>query len=145
MEIVYRTALADDSEEIARLSSQLGYPAEAGQVRERVAFILANGGNALYVAEREGKLVGWVHAHGRHLIESAPFAEIGGLVVDSDCRGQGIGKQLVNKCEEWARTAGFGSIRVRTNAARLDAPQFYARIGYKTVKSQQVFQKEISP
>lgn len=143
MEFIYRTAQIDDSSEIARLSGQLGYPVEAGQVHERLKIILGNNDNVVYVAELQNKLIGWVHAHGRYLLESEPFIEIGGLVVDSDFRGLSIGKNLMSYCEEWAKSLGFKRIRVRSNTNRPDAHHFYSRIGYKNVKSQQVFNKEL--
>lgn len=142
-EIVYRKALPGDGAEIARLSSQLGYPVEEGQIRDRLSRILDNSEHAVYVAELGGTLAGWVHVHGRLLLESAPFAEIAGLVVDDRYRGRSLGKHLTSLCEEWARVEGFLKIRVRTNEKRTDAMAFYSRIGYKTVKAQQIFDKEL--
>lgn len=143
MEINYRKAGIEDSQEIARLSSQLGYPVESSQVDERLRMILCSHDHVVYAAELEEKLVGWIHAHGRVLIESPPFVEISGLIVDSDCRGQNIGKNLVSMCEEWAKSLGYKKIRVRTNGNRMDAIAFYTRIGYNNVKAQQVFDREL--
>ena len=142
MGIIYRSALINDSPEIARLSSQLGYPVETNQVIERLSNILNYEDNYVYVAELNEKLVGWVHAHGRYLIESPICVEIGGLIVDSDHRGQSIGKTLMKNCEEWASVLGFREIRVRSGGTRISAHKFYAQIGYENIKSQQVFNKK---
>jgi predicted N-acetyltransferase YhbS len=143
MEIIYRIASTNDSSEIARLSSQLGYPVEKNQVIERLNKILDQKDNVVYVAELTDKLIGWVHAHGRYLIESPPYIEIGGLIVDSNFRRLKIGNSLVEKCEEWSKLSGFNEIRVRTNETRLETLKFYAKIGFENTKSQQVFKKEL--
>jgi len=54
-------------------------------------------------AERNGRVVGWLHAFVALRIESAAFAEIGGMVVDASGRGQGLGQQLVRATATWAR------------------------------------------
>lgn len=143
MEIIYRIASTNDSSEIARLSSQLGYSVKKNQVIERLNKILDQKDNVVIVAELTDKLIGWIHAHGRYLIESPPYIEIGGLIVDSNFRGIKIGKNLVEKCEEWSKFSGFKEIRVRTNETRLETLKFYAKIGFENTKSQQVFKKEL--
>jgi len=64
-------------------------------------------GTAVFVAQRnEGKLAGFLevrirsHADG---CESSPVAYIEGWYVDPDCRRRGIGRQLVEAAEQWAR------------------------------------------
>lgn len=141
--ILIRKAFLSDSKEIARLSSQLGYPVDVSQLEERLQYISNNNDHIVYVMESNHVLFGWIHANVRFLIESSPFVEIAGLVVDSAYRGNGIGKQLVQACEQWAAESGFTKIRVRTNQTRSDAVQFYNRIGFTNNKSQHVFDKEI--
>ncbi|MCP1307480.1 GNAT family N-acetyltransferase [Paenibacillus tyrfis] len=141
MDLLYRKAVPQDSPEIARLSGQLGYPAKAEQIEARLAPILNAADHVVIVAEAQSKLVGWIHAHGRLLVESPPYAEIGGLVVDQDFRGKRIGKQLVRHCEEWARTKGYQELRVRVNVTREEAHQFYKHAGFENTKMQQVFRK----
>lgn len=143
LNVIYREAEFKDSFEIARLSGQLGYPADAGEIESRLRTIIGSKDNAVYAAESGGKLVGWVHAHGRYLIESAPFIEIGGLVVDSEHRGEGIGRRLMAMCEDWAKASGFREMRVRSGGSRQEAHRFYSRIGYENIKMQQVFRKEL--
>ncbi|PGL71167.1 GNAT family N-acetyltransferase [Bacillus sp. AFS055030] len=144
MDIRYRVATTNDSLEIARLSGQFGYNVEKNQVFERLIKIIDQKDHVVLVAEFEGNLIGWIHAHGRYLIESPPYVEIGGLVVDSTYRGQKIGKMLVKRCEEWSKLSGFKEIRVRTNEIRVDTLIFYKKIGFENTKSQKVFKKEIS-
>ncbi len=143
MDIKYRIASINDSLEIARLSGQLGYNVEEDPVIERLTKILGQEDHVVIVAEIEGKLIGWIHAHGRYLIESPPYVEIGGLIVNSTYRGQKIGKILVERCEEWSKLSGFKEIRVRTNETRLETIIFYEKIGFQNTKSQKVFKKEL--
>ncbi|MEH7515378.1 GNAT family N-acetyltransferase [Gottfriedia acidiceleris] len=143
MDIRYRIASTTDSSEIARLSGQLGYNVEKNQVIERLNKIVNQKDHVVFVAEIEGKLIGWIHAHGRYLIESPPYVEIGGLIVDSTFRGQKIGEFLVKRCEEWSKLLGFKEIRVRTNETRLETLIFYKKIGFENTKAQKVFKKEL--
>ncbi|MGG2027862.1 GNAT family N-acetyltransferase [Gottfriedia sp. S16(2024)] len=143
MDIRYRIASTTDSSEIARLSGQLGYNVEKNQVIERLNKIVDQKDHVVFVAEIEGKLIGWIHAHGRYLIESPPYVEIGVLIVDSTYRGQKIGKFLVERCEEWSQLLGFKEIRVRTNETRVETLIFYKKIGFENTKAQKVFKKEL--
>lgn len=57
------------------------------------------------------------------------FGEIGllrSLVVDSDCRGVGLGRQLVDALEARARDAGITELWLLT----IDADSFFSRLGY---------------
>ncbi|WP_127484435.1 GNAT family N-acetyltransferase [Paenibacillus ehimensis] len=62
MDMLYRRAVLQDSPEIARLSGQLGYPAKAEQIEERLASILNAADHVVIVAEAQSELVGFKHA-----------------------------------------------------------------------------------
>ena len=137
-----RPARQEDAESLANLATQLGYPSTAEQIRERFDILRARPDeNAVLVAEVDGVVVGWVHAHTYKLLVEAPEVEIGGLVVDENLRGQGIGEELMHDAEAWAREQGCASVYVRSNTIRTRAHEFYKRIGYEILKSQYALRK----
>lgn len=139
-----RKAVLPDITAIADLSAQLGYPTDEEQVHSRLSEILNKTDHSMWVAELEdGAVVGWVHVMRTLVPEIDPFAEIGGLVVDSDNRSQGIGKALLERAESWARENNLTSLCVRSNVIRSRAHQFYEQAGYVIIKSQHVFEKKL--
>ena len=97
----------------------------------------------LVATDDSDTLVGWIHAFLVHLVETDRFAEIGGMVVSEEHRCTGIGTQLLEKAEEWARSQKVMAIRVRSNVVRERAHDFYERSGYKQIKTSHVFQKPL--
>ncbi|MCO7125433.1 GNAT family N-acetyltransferase [Sporolactobacillus shoreicorticis] len=134
-----RLAKSEDAGKLAKLCGQLGYEATEQEIGERLQHIMNDSDHAVFVYENsEKKLCGWVHIFGRYTLEGI-CAEIGGLVVDSQFRKQGIGRKLMEKCAQWAREHNYPRIRVRSGESRTGAHRFYNEIGYQTVKWQKIF------
>jgi len=143
--IAIRIARDDDAAALADLSIQLGYPIDAPGMRERLARVHATQVGEVFVAcAAGGQVLGWTHVVPRLQLEEAPFAELAGLVVDEAVRSAGVGARLLGAAEEWARSQGFGFMRVRSNVLRERAHGFYEREGYARVKSQAVFCKPLT-
>lgn len=150
-----RRAVPEDASAIAELSRQLGYPSTPDEVASRLEALSPSALDAVFVATREvddarapapaggARVIAWLHVFGRTMIESAPCAEIGGLVVHESERARGVGRALVAEAESWAAARGYATIRVRSNVVREDAHRFYAARGYRTSKTQTVFVKEL--
>jgi GNAT superfamily N-acetyltransferase len=139
-----RAAAKGDVEPIARLAGELGYPATAAEVRERLEAVTADPRHALFVAvDRSGAVVGWIQLSEERSVVGDPRAEITGLVVDANFRSAGVGQALVERGEGWARGRGLATIGLRSNVIRERAHQFYLRLGYKVTKSQKVFRKSL--
>lgn len=128
-----------DARELTKLSSQHGYEISVADVQKNLEILLENKDHAIFVIEIDGEIAGWVHIHGRYLIDIAPFAEIGGLVVDENHRRLGYGKILMCKSEAWARENSYHEIRLRSGGQRKVAYKFYKSIGYEYEKWQNVF------
>lgn len=141
--VIIRNADLADAATIAELSGQLGYPVKEGVVRDRLVAILRREGNRVFVAVVSGKVVGWAHVVDEMFLESPPFAELVGLIVDHDTRGLGIGRHLVEACTHWAQGQGFQQIRVRSNVVREEAHRFYFKVGFTKIKSQTVFAMDL--
>ncbi|MBK8266810.1 MAG: GNAT family N-acetyltransferase [Planctomycetes bacterium] len=97
----------------------------------------------VFVACQGGAVVGWIQVGVHVCLESTPFAEIYGLVVDEAERGRGIGKTLVIRAEAWARERGMARLRVRTNVVREATHRFYESLGFSVSKRQMVFDKSV--
>ena len=139
---VHEMALAD-VEAVAALSAQLGYKTTTARLEKRFATLREDLNNGLFVAAQGAEVVGWLHVYGVRLLETDGYAEIGGVVVDAAVRHQGVGRQLVGRAEAWAAAQGFGELRLRSGLHRLDAHEFYKRIGYELAKTSHMFRKGV--
>ena len=139
-----RRARAADREELARLSTELGYPMSPDEAEQRLGEIMSHTDHVLLVAESDGRAAGWIQVSRTRIFESARQAEIAGLVVEQAMRGRGIGRLLVEEAARWARDNGCDALRVRTNVVREDAQRFYRREGFADVKTQQVLEKKLA-
>jgi len=136
-----RTARLEDAPGIAELCGQLGYPSSTGETRRRLERIAGFPDHILFVAELDGRVVGWAHVHAYPLPELDFHADLSGLVVDEAHRSTGLGKILLAAAEDWARSKGCAELRVRSNVIRLEAHRFYETNGYEKLKSQFTFRK----
>jgi GNAT superfamily N-acetyltransferase len=133
-----------DASEIAGLASQLGYPVEDEDARTYLLEIEKDANHALFVAESEsGAIIGWIHVFRTKRAFTKPHAEIGGLVVDGNHRGMGIGSTLLEESEQWARREECSTLLIRSNVVRGRARDFYQGAGYSLLKRQNVFKKEL--
>jgi ribosomal protein S18 acetylase RimI-like enzyme len=96
------------------------------------AEIEASRDNALFVAERDGAVVGTFQvtsipglvARGRRR------SKIESVHVAPECRGMGIGKIMIAHALAFARTLDVGLIELSSNKSRLDAHRFYRNLGF---------------
>lgn len=131
-------ALAIDAVAIAELAVQLGYPVTAIEIAKRLELLPGNT-EAVVVATIADEVRAWMQVGVALSIESAPFVEIRGLVVDAKLRSTGVGTKLVAFAQEWALTKGVASLRVRSNTVRLATHKFYQKRGFTLSKEQKVF------
>lgn len=142
--MIIRPAVPADAPIVADLARQLGYPASAEAAARRLEAIGHDPrAVALVAVLPDEQLVGWIYAYVCLELVSDARGEIGGLVVDEGHRNGRIGQALLREAEEWVRRHGCTEIGVHSNVIRSDAHRFYEREGYRVVKSQKVFRKEL--
>ena len=143
--MLIRPMTTADAFAVASLSAQLGYPVSPATIAKRLELISQSADHGFYVAEAGRGVTGWVHIYGVRLLESPQFyAEIGGLVVDTGARRQGIGRALMVQAEAWASEQGFAEVRLRSGLHRTDAHEFYQSIGYALTKTSHLFRKNLA-
>ncbi|MCP5380830.1 MAG: GNAT family N-acetyltransferase [Kordiimonadaceae bacterium] len=88
----------------------------------------------LIIAENDGEIVGVCKIS----IESDEIGEFGMLAADPARRGIGIGRELVNAAESWARISGFKTMRLElltprhwNNGSKEFLKVWYDRLGYR--------------
>ena len=143
-ELKIRRAKGSDAARISELAGQLGYPATAAQMRERLRGIQPASEHAVFVAEsaKDG-VIGWVHVSKTPLLEVEIRAEVNGLVVAEGQRSLGAGARLLAAAEDWARKRGCKGMSVRSNVIRERAHKFYECNGYEHYKTQKSFRKPL--
>jgi GNAT superfamily N-acetyltransferase len=130
--VLIRTALPADVPALAELATHLGYPATPEAMRERFDRIYGRDDYETYVAERDGRVVGFAGVmHGLSYVYDPPYARLLSLVVAPGERGSGTGAALVAAAERWARWRGAGQLHLTTALHRDGAHRFYERLGYE--------------
>jgi GNAT superfamily N-acetyltransferase len=142
--VLVRPARLEDAAEIANLSTELGYPTSEGEMKRRMEKLLQSVAYFLAVAEQESRVIGWVAAERRLLLESGERADIVGLIVTKNARRSGTGVALVNAAEAWAIQQGMRTMAVRSSVARLESHPFYERLGYVRAKTQHAYLKQLA-
>ena len=135
--MIWREATRADIPAVVALlaDDMLGKTREiAGMDRYLAAFgsMQSEPGNRLYVAEDQGRVVACyqlITMSGLSLSASRR-AELEGVRVAADRRGQGLGAALIADAEARARASGAVLLQFTTNAARTDAHRFYRRLGF---------------
>lgn len=140
-----RPATGSDSRALGKLMGQLGYEIPGEELLRRTNAIRRTGGEVFVAARGDGMVAGCVQAMLELRLAEGEFAELVSLVVDADCRKQGIGGMLVKAVEDWCRTQGTALLRVRCNNARSGALRFYAKAGFDRKKEQAILEKTLLP
>ena len=140
MEVFTRQIIPGDAAEVSALSRQLGYPLTVEQMLQNINAILATGDHDAYVAVHDKKLIGWIGVYYSVQLESPPYCEINGLVIDEHFRGKGIGKMLIERIRQWTKERGTNRLRLHCNVIRKETHLFYQHLGFKEMKEQKVFE-----
>jgi GNAT superfamily N-acetyltransferase len=131
--VAIRTSEPGDAPFIARLLTQLGYPAEPGQIEPRLAG-LRDERSTLWVAELDGELVGLAALHLMHVLEyDEPTGRLTALVVAERARRRGVGNALLETVEDEARRQGCNRVTLSSGHWRHEARDFYHALGYEDV------------
>jgi GNAT superfamily N-acetyltransferase len=88
-------------------------------------------------------VAGFVGVQVLRTLEADQRVEVTALVVLEEFRSQGVGKLLMARAEDWARSQGCTVIGLRSNVIRERAHSFYQRLGYEHLKTQKAFRKSL--
>ena len=140
-----RSAQVKDAGQIRDLCHQtLGYDSTLEKVAAQIEkFNLPDSGNFCFVYEEDqtGKILGYVEAEVYESLYSDAGLNILGLAVFPFAQGRGIGRQLMERMEDFAKSHQYTFIRLNSASHRKEAHVFYEHIGYEGNKTQKRFLK----
>ena len=130
--VIIREAIDSDLLALTSLTAELGYPDSEEEIGRRFAIISTQPDHKIFVAQEDDLIIGLVSVHSLDILFGASkIGRITALVVNSKYRGKGIGKLLVDKAEEVAKSAGCDRLELTSNNRRIDAHRFYERMGFE--------------
>lgn len=140
--IVIRDCALDDAQALWRLNRDaFGYDYPPDKTALRLSQLLKDPTQRLFVAERVGQVVGYIHGGDYQCCYSDPLKNILAIAVDEAVRGEGAGRLLLAAVEDWARATGCAGVRLVSGENRQQAHGFYLHCGYTMRKLQKNFIK----
>jgi RimJ/RimL family protein N-acetyltransferase len=129
-EALTRLAEAVSGEPEAWLISSNGEWRSVGDERRYLKALRRYPHAAVFVAERDGKVVGRLSVARDQHPASAHVADLG-LMVAQDARGLGIGTALLGAAVEWARGAGIRKLELHVFPWNEPAQRLYEKFGFE--------------
>jgi ribosomal-protein-alanine N-acetyltransferase len=84
--------------------------------------------NIFYISEKENKVVGYIG-----FTVAADEGYILNVAVNPDCRGQGIGKALVQKAIDYSLEKGLAFLTLEVRESNATAINLYSSLGFERV------------
>lgn len=134
-----RDMTAADLAAVTELSRELGYETTLPDVTARFTLLSESADAGLFVAEREGAVIGFLQVGVRVPLEAPIHAEILALSVTSRLHRTGAGRALVARAMAFTKERGLSSLRVRSNVTRDVSHVFYTSLGFERTKTQHVY------
>jgi len=138
-----RAARPDDAPALAALLAELGFPAPAATIAERLDALLSTA-EVVLVAARERTVLGLLTVHVTPVLHRpAPVGRLTALVVTERAHGQGVGRALVAAAERELARRGCQLVEVTSNTRLTAAHAFYEQLGYQATSVR--FKKSLLP
>jgi GNAT superfamily N-acetyltransferase len=131
-EIMIRIARNEDADVLAILLTQLGYPQEAPFVIRKLQALSERASANVFVAEEHGNILGFLSFDSEPAFHrEGNIGTITAMCVLEAARGRGIGRQLIEHAESFAKETGCVRIAVASGMQRLETHTFYLNLGYE--------------
>jgi len=140
--VIIRSAREDDFEAVYHINlSAFGYDYSKADTAKMLSYILNKPNYRIFVAEADGLVVGYIHGSDYECTYNSPLKNILALGVLPEYHGQGLGRMLIEKLENWAKEDGCSGVRLVSGYNRAEAHKFYLHCGYADRKNQKNFIK----
>lgn len=144
--MVIRKALPADSLTLAHLACQMWETAPA-ELEPEFARLTASAEAVCFLAYANDKPIGFAQCQLRHdYVEGAETSPVGfleGVYVRPEHHRQGVARQLVKACEDWARSIGCTEFASDCEIDNTESLAFHLAIGFEEVGRTIWFNKKL--
>lgn len=129
------------------LAGKLWPGSGAEELAEDLAPCFSGPDGAIFLAWQVGRPVGYAQCQlRRDYVEGArpgPVGYLEGIYLEPDCRGQGLSRRLLERCEAWARGRGCRQFASDCDFGNAASQSFHRRAGFREVGRIVCFLKEL--
>ena len=142
-----RKAESKDLPTIAELACRLWPDNTAQEMQEEMAGIMAQSDAAFFLAYDEENAIGFAQCQLRHDYvegtDSSPVGYLEGIYVADGYRKQGIAKELLAACENWAKIKGCAEFASDCELDNVQSLQFHLNVGFEEANRIICFAKKL--
>jgi aminoglycoside 6'-N-acetyltransferase I len=135
----------DDSKIVAELAMLLWPDNEINDLEKEMINYIING--AIFICYSETIPVGFAQCILRNDYvegtESSPVGYLEGIFVKTEYRNRGIGKELLVKCEEWAKSKGCSEFASDCELNNMESLKFHLQLGFEEANRIICFKKNL--
>lgn len=143
-DIIIRRCCIADAQSVQKLSDEaMGYEFSLEDTTSKLNKLLSDNTNLILIAELNGEAVGYIHAVDYDLLYAPHYKNIMGIAVSPNHRRLCIGTALLAAVEQWAVETGAEAVRLCSGEERIEAHEFYRKLGYVNNKKQLNFSKPL--
>lgn len=147
MEIRMKRASAEDVEAIAVMAVKMWTSHTVEELAEGFAEAVNDPDSAVFIMTDDDKAVGFAQCGLRHDYvegtQSSPVGYLEGIFVEEAYRKQGYAKQLLERCEEWAKEKGCSEFASDCEIDNEVSRQFHHGAGFREANRIICFTKKL--
>ena len=140
-------ATKEDATKIAKLAIQMWEDNIVEDLAEEFAEMVENDEAVIFLLVEDGQPIGFAQCQLRHDYvegtDSSPVGYLEGIFIESAYRNQGYAKQLLNKCEEWAKEKGCREFASDCELDNEGSLAFHLKMGFAEANRIICFTKEL--
>lgn len=131
--LTVRTARDVDADILRSLYRQLVDDENVNVTASQIRSLESDAHTRLLVCEIDGQVRGTVLVClcADVMYAGQPFAVVENIVVDQECRGNGVGRALLREVERFCRSRNCSKMMLLSSTARVDAHRFFEKIGFR--------------
>lgn len=145
--IMIKQAGIDDSKIVVELAMLLWPDNEINDLEKEMMNYISSDMGAVFIYFSETIPIGFAQSSLRNdYVEgtgSSPVGYLEGIFVKAEYRKRGIGKKLLNQCEEWAKSKGCSEFASDCEINNTESLEFHLRLGFEEANRIICFKKKL--